>query len=115
MVITSLAISLTVNAMVTGLIVLRILKVYWEVKPTSFDRTFGVDGDNPKLRSIVFIMIESGMTLFSIQLIRVVLAALELDAGYIIFGIHQMFNVVIRSSHLFTAASLFTEIISTRE
>ena len=103
MVATSLTISLIVNAVVTGLIVLRILKVYWKVRLT-FDRTLGIGGDNPKLRSIIFIIIETGMALFSIQLIRVVLTFLELDATYFIMGVHQMLNVIIRSVlfHYFT-------------
>ena len=41
---TGLGISLTVNATVTGLIVLRILKVYNEVKPTFGHRTLGNGG-----------------------------------------------------------------------
>jgi hypothetical protein len=96
MVATSLSISLTVNTIVTGLIVLRILKVYWKGR-SAFDQTLGVGRDHLKLRSIIFIIIESGMAMFSIQLIRVVLTILELDATYFIMGIHQMFNVIIRS------------------
>ena len=92
---TSLAISLTVNVVVTGLIVFRIVKVYWEVRPTSEDRGLSVGGANGKLRSIIFIIIESGMTLFSIQLVRVVLYMVELDASYLVVGINQMFFVII--------------------
>ena len=46
---TSLAISLTVNAVVTGLIVLRIVKVYWEVWPTPEDQDLGIGGGNGRL------------------------------------------------------------------
>ena len=91
---TSLAISLTMNAVVTGLIVFRIVKVYWEARPTSEDRDLGVGGANGKLRSIIFIVIESGMAMFSVQLVRVVLNALQLDALYLVVGINQMFNVI---------------------
>ena len=98
---TSLAISLTVNAVVTGLIVLKILQVYLEVRPTSEDRDLSICGANGKLRPIIFIIIESGMAMFSIQLVRVVLDILELDATYLVIGINQMFNVIIQSVILF--------------
>ena len=94
---TSLVISLTVNTVVTSLIVLRIVKVYWEVRPTSEHRYLCVGGGNGKLRSIIFIIIESGMAMFSIQLVRVILAFLKLDATYLVVGIGQMFNVIIQS------------------
>ena len=91
---TSLVISLTVNTVVTGLIVLRILKVYWMARPTSEERTLGVHGANGKLQSVIFLIIESGMAMFSVQLVRVVLNALQLDALYLVVGINQMFNVI---------------------
>ena len=93
---TSFAISLAVNAVVTGSIVLRIVKVYWKVRHTSEDRDLGIGGGNSRLRSIVFIIIESGMAMFSIQLVRFVLYILELDAEYLVVGINQMFNVIIQ-------------------
>ena len=74
---TCLALSLTVNATVTGLIVFRIMKVYLEVKPTFSEKHLGATGGGRKLRSIIFILIESGMALFAIQLGRLVLAVLE--------------------------------------
>ena len=92
MTLTSLAISLIVNAVVTGLIVLRILMVYWEVSPTIKGQTLDV-----RIRSIIFIMIESGMVMFTIQLIRFVFTILLLDALHVIVGTHQMLNVIIRS------------------
>lgn len=72
--------------------VLRILKVYWGGRST-FDQTLGVGRDNPKLRSILFVIVE----LFSIQLIRVVFNILNLDAVVIIIDINQMFNLITRS------------------
>ena len=66
--ITSLVASMIVNALATGLIVLRIFKVFQEVKCTQ-TLTLGAAGGS-KLRTIIFILIESGMTLFAIQLAR---------------------------------------------
>jgi hypothetical protein len=98
---TSLVISLTVNAIATGLIVLRILKVYWNSGRSTLDRTLGVGRDNPKLRSIIFIIIESGMAMFSIQLIRVVLSSIFtfncVILLQIVIYINQMLNVIIQS------------------
>ena len=99
MLLTSLALSLVVNALVTGLIVLRIFTVYQEVKPTSKERTLGATGGR-KLRSIMFILIESGMVLFSMQLVRLVLCLLSAQnaamQGYAItLGIDQMLHVII--------------------
>ena len=98
---TSLSISLTVNAVVTGLIVIRIVKVYLGVRSTSEDRNLGAGGSNGKLRSIIFIIIESGMAMFTIQLIRFVSNILNLDVQYYIVGINQMFFVIIQSVILF--------------
>jgi hypothetical protein len=100
----SLAASMTVNALVTGLIVFRISKVFREVKgiTTSEERSLGVTGGE-KLRSIIFVIIESGMALFAIQLARLVLAPPELqtdaenEAYTMITCIHQMLNVIISS------------------
>jgi hypothetical protein len=73
LVLTSLTASMTVNALVTGLIVFRIFKVFREVKDVTGGR---------KIRSIIFIIIESGMALFAIQLGRVVIAATGTGDGY---------------------------------
>jgi hypothetical protein len=110
MALTSLSISLTVNAIVMGLIVLRILKVYWKGR-SAFDQTLGVGRDTPKLRSIIFILIESGMAMFSIQLIRVALNNnfKNFDALQIVIYINQMLNVIIRSV---MSTFQFTEIVS---
>jgi len=88
---TSLVISLTVNAVITGLIVFRILKVCGD--PVSFgDRTSGAGGAEVKLRSIILIIIESGMAMFIVQIIRVVFTILNMDAAFLVIGIHEMFN-----------------------
>ena len=93
--ISSLAMSMTVNALVMCLIVYRIFKVFQEVK---FTTTSG----GIKLCSVMFIIIESGMALFSIQLARVVVSSslgitADFDAFGIIVGIHELLNVVITS------------------
>ena len=104
---TGLALSLTVNALVTGLIVFKILKVFLEAQSATV-----IGGRN--LRSVIFVLIESGMALFSIQMARLV-ATIAFDlvgSGYggykaLIFinAIHEMLNVIIRSiivTHYFT-------------
>ena len=101
---------MAVNTLVTGLIVFKILKVFLEVKPTSVERSLGSLGSGgTKLRHIIFIIIESGMVLFTIQLVRFVLSTMlpaeteiQLDVGpatafqlafEIVVGMHEMFNV----------------------
>ena len=100
---TGLGISLTVNATVTGLIVLRILKVYREIKPTFEHRTLG-NGEpaGSKLWSIMLIIIESGMAMLTIQLIRVVLTILQNYDLYISVSINQILNVIIQSLVIYT-------------
>jgi hypothetical protein len=68
-----------------------------------------------KLRHIIFIMIESGMVLFAVQLVRVVLYNLRPapSADYAFAdnfstGITQMFNVIIRSVHFYFFVLLIT-------
>ena len=110
MVQTSLALSMAVNTLVTGLIVFKILKVFLEVNITStlttVERTLGSTGGT-KLRHVIFIIIESGLALFAIQLVRVVLFILanqgvlsynSQSSLYLATVIHQMFNVIIRST-----------------
>ena len=106
---TSLIMSMTVNALVTGLIVSRIFKVFREVNR--------VTGET-KLHSVAFIIIESGMALIAIQLARVVitpslpvlgLTAPEFYAFEFIVAIHQMVNVII-SSVIITLCLLITSI-----
>ena len=99
----SFALSMAVNALVTALIVLKILKVFLEVEPTPVERNLDETG-RIKLRHIVFIIVESGMALFAVQLVRVVLSCLPLNTSTILafnltIGINQMFNVIIISVH----------------
>ena len=99
---------MAVNALVTGMIVFRILKATG-VKPTSVERTLGSTEGN-KFRHIMFIIIESGMALFAIQLVRVVLFFISVPVEQLPFlvvaqdfvvVINQMLNVIIiRSSFL---------------
>jgi hypothetical protein len=109
MTLTSFSLSMAVNALVTGLIVFRILKVFLEVKAatTSVERTLGTTGGT-KLRHVIFVIIESGMTLFAVQLVRVMLYDLSVPlqsadviAYTLSLGINQMFNVIIRSVHFY--------------
>ena len=94
---------MAVNTLVTGLIVFKILMVFLEVKAavspvvSSVERTLG-STRGTKLRHIIFIIIESGMALFAIQLVRILLLAVQLYIPLqLVLGIHQMFNVIIRS------------------
>ena len=96
----SLAMSMTVNALATGLISFRIFKVLWELKLSTSDGNQSLG----KLRSIIFIVIESGMALFSIQFARLVLSILFIrDANTLrgllrlIICIYPQLNVIIRS------------------
>jgi len=99
LIIASLVLSMTVNTLVMGLIVFRIFQVFREVRSaTSSDdeKTFGIIGGR-KLWSIMFVIIESGMILFAIQLARVVVSASiqstgDFNAFDIIVGIHEMLN-----------------------
>ena len=79
-----------VNALVTGLIVFRIFKVFRGVKPFTGGR---------KLYSIIFIIIESGMILFSVQLARFVVTVAQTNAAdyafQVIVCVHEIFNVII--------------------
>ena len=96
LILTGLTLSMTVNALVTGLIVFRIFKVFQELKTRSTD-----NGSSSTFQRIIFIIIESGMALFSIQLARLVLTIVSTgtvtDTYYLIAGIHEILNVIIRS------------------
>ena len=92
---------MAVNALVTGLIVFKILKVFLEVRAatTSVERTLGTTGGT-KLRHVIFIIIESGMALLVVQLAHFVLYNLpeietEVYAYNIFIGINEMLNVII--------------------
>jgi hypothetical protein len=104
MVVISLTASLTVNGLVTGLIVFKIFKVFREDVATLLDgKPLTGIASGRKLQSIIFIIIESGMPLFVIQLARLVMTstkmetAAEIDVFAFIIVIHQMLNVIISS------------------
>ena len=82
------------------MIVIRILKVTG-VEPTSVRRTLGLTAGT-NFHHIMFVIIESGMALFAIQLVRVVLSIIPVPAvedpyftGAVDFVvvINQMLNV----------------------
>ena len=101
---------MAVNTLVTGMIVFRILKVTAGVKPTSVELTLGSTKGN-KFRHIMFIVIESGMALFAIQLVRIVLGFIPMPVAQnplflagndIVIGINEMLNVnIIKSIHFY--------------
>ena len=105
MTMTGLVISIAVNALVTGLIVYKILMVF---NPTLVELTLDSTG-GAKLRHVIFVVIESGMTLFAIQLVRLVLTilAVPVESEFVIntlnyvIVIHQALNVIIRSVHFY--------------
>ena len=118
MVTTADVLSMIVNALVTGLVVFRIFRVFRGVKGTysSNEQTLGATGDR-KLRSIIFILIESGMALFAIQLAWLTVSFILLkhtgvEGGYLlILPIHQMLHVIVISV---IAISYFTDHLGDR-
>jgi len=90
----SLVMSICVNAIVTGMIVFKIVGVYQDAKPL-YNDPFAASGGS-KLRSIIFIVVESALTLLCVQVINLVLNILpSLPAlhGYqVISFIYQMLN-----------------------
>ena len=104
---TAFTASMAVNTLVTGMIVFRILKDTG-VRHTSVEQTLGSTGGN-KFRHIVFIIIESGMALLAIKVVRIVLGFIQapveqelfLDAAHnISIVIDQMLNVIIIRSFI---------------
>ena len=103
----SVAFSMAVNALVTGLIVYRIFKAFRKVQQgsTSAEKSLGVTGGR-SYRSVIFVIIESGIALFAVQLVRVILGIpafsksiqIEVAKNFIIVT-HQMLNVIITFSH----------------
>ena len=101
---TGLAASMTVNALMTSMIVFRIFKVTRAMPTTtSFDQTLGSTGGN-KVRHIMFIIIESGMALLVIQVVRLVLGFIPVAAAQgmglrpakdFVIVINQVLNVII--------------------
>ena len=117
---TSLAETMTVNALVTGLIVFRILTVFLEVKTgsTSVERTLDSTGGT-KLRHIIFVIIESGMMLLVIQLLGLVFwvrapltanDSVTIALDYLVV-ITEMFNVIIRSVLFFSISFVLLKIL----
>ena len=100
MLLTSFAASMAVDILVTALIVFKFLM---HVKA---DRT-ALCSETTKLRSIIFVTIESSIALFAIQLVRIVLYNLpvqsvpSINGVNLVIAINQMFNVIIRSVHFY--------------
>ena len=116
--ITGLAASMAVNTLMTGMIVFRILKVAGAITSTSVERTLGSTGGN-KFQHIMFMVIESAMALFAIQLVRVVLfliltvpenqEPLFIAGNDIVIITNEMLNVIIiRSIHFYLFCLLIT-------
>ena len=114
--ITYIAMSMIVNALVTGLIVFRIFKVVFHgVKPTLNERNLDPICRS-KLWPIMFVVIESGMVLFSVQLFRLVVACLWIwtNSGVasntysFVTGIQKMLNVIIIHA-ISTLLKIFTD------
>ena len=98
---TGLAASMSVNALVTGLIVFRIFKVFRKIKHDT-----AISGR--KIYSVISIIIKSGMVLFSIQLARFAVTLemiMAADCAYqIIICIHEILTVIITFSvHLYSS------------
>ena len=99
---------MTVNTLVTSLIVFKIFKVFRRAKfPISGDATTlgSTSTHGSRLRSVIFILIESGAALFCIQLVRLTVTILKTDTGVEVFdlivGVNQMLNVNIKRIYLF--------------
>jgi hypothetical protein len=109
---------MAVNALVTGLIVFRIIRVFLEIRAvtTSVERTLGTTrGTN--FQHVIFIIIESGMALFAVQVGRVVLYDINvpvLSADFIFVydlfvAVNEIFIVIIGAVHFYLFC--FTDII----
>ena len=112
----SLVLSMALNALVTSLIVYKIFVVFREVKAvtTSDEKSLGVTRGG-KLRYVMFVIIESGMILFSVQFARVVSTALrtngstsDLNAFNFIVSFHEMLNVTTTIFSSFLTSLLIT-------
>ncbi|KAF8815337.1 hypothetical protein BYT27DRAFT_7194644 [Phlegmacium glaucopus] len=113
MIMAAIAISMTVNALATFLIVFKIFRVYCEIRSTSDGQSLGATGGSygSQIRAVIFIIIESGMILFSIQLVWLLASIFILtDTGsgilVLIIYIHQMLNMITTS---ISATSYFTD------
>ena len=96
---TGLALSMIVNALVTGLILFKILQVSLD-NNTADDQILGTTSRSPVQR-VMFALVESGMILFSMHLARLVIINVPTDAGnkayQLITSIQDMVNVIISS------------------
>ena len=100
---------MAVNSLTTGMIVFKILRVLMEYRPTSAERSLGSTRGN--IHHVLFIIIESGMVLFAIQLVRVVITSLytaDSDPAENLYGgldlviaMHEMLNVIIRPVQIY--------------
>ena len=90
MTLTTFALSIAVNILVTGLILFKIVKVSLAAK------AFTTSGGT-KLQHVIFVIIESGMTLLAIQLARITLYFLQTHYN------SEKVNDVIRKSYGETA------------
>ena len=88
--------SLAVNAVVTSLILFRIIKVYWEVEPILYEKLLGTTGGG-RFRSIVLAIIESAVVLLALQMVLVVCGSVATESagevGNLTIGMHQMLLV----------------------
>ena len=105
MALTAFSLSMAVNTLVTGLIVFKILKVFLEVRLTSVEQALGTTGrGGTPLRHVIFVIIESGMALFAIQLIHFVFFSddsVSPKAYNLSTVFNQMFIVIIKSVHFY--------------
>ena len=116
--ITGLAMSMVLNALVMGLMVFRISKVFQRLKPTSDEQILGATGGST-LRPMIFVLIESGMALVSVQLVRLVVASLvasthcnsegAVSADSVIVGFHEMLNVNMTSNVFYFQKCYFAD------
>ena len=100
---------MAVNTLVTGLILFRIIKVYWKVEPVLYEKMLDATRGS-KVWSVVLVLIETAVAMFALQVILVVTSSVAtvsaLDVGTVFTGMHQMFLV----SYIF-ATSYFLPII----
>lgn len=96
--------SMTVNALVTGLTVFRIFKVFREIKVASDPNFALTDAPRSTLGFIIFVLIiESGMALFSIQLVRLVVVSVQTTSAYVLIApIHEMLIRSVITNSYFT-------------
>ena len=104
LILTGLATSMAVNLLGTGLMVFKILNVFWKynLNATLVERILELKSAMGEFRYILFVIMESGMALFAIQLVRIVFTSTGPVAGRdLVIGIHEMLNVIIRSVHFY--------------